>query len=100
MKKDEQEKFLDALPGDLRRIAKVAGLEAAVKIARAFRGTTLYVPDLVKQFRDEAIRRAYDRGESFRSLALKHRITERSVWNVLKRPSMDLPEAIARLLDE
>ena len=37
MKTDED--LIDALPGDLRRIAEVAGVEAAVKIARAFRGT-------------------------------------------------------------
>jgi hypothetical protein len=43
---------MESLPGDLRRIAEVAGLEAAVRIARAFRGTYLYVQgldDLMKQ---------------------------------------------------
>lgn len=97
---EDERAFIEALPGDLRRIAEVAGLEAAVKIAREFRGTTLYIPDLIKQYRDEAIRRAYDRGETAIKLALKHRITERTVRSILKRPSVKLPDAFAPLLDE
>jgi Mor family transcriptional regulator len=97
---EDDREFIEALPGDLRRIAEVAGLEAAVKIAREFRGTTLYVPDIVKQFRDEAIRLAYDRGETVRKLAMKHRITERTVRRIMKRPSLDLPEPVVNLLDD
>jgi Mor family transcriptional regulator len=97
---EKESEFIEALPGDLKRIAEVAGLEAAVKIAREFRGTTLYVPDLVRLFRDEAIKLAYDRGDTVRSLALKHRLTERHVWQVLKKPTMDLPAPLARLIDE
>ena len=97
--KDERE-FIEALPGDLKRIADLAGLDAAIKIAREFRGTTLYIPDIVTQFRDEAIKYAYDNGETVRKLAMKHRITERTVWRILKKPTMDLPTPLAMLLDE
>lgn len=73
-----------ALPGDLQRIAEVAGTEAALKIAREFRGTTLYIPDVFRQLRDEAIRRHYDGGVSVKRLAIEHRLTERWVWRILK----------------
>ncbi|KKL78919.1 hypothetical protein LCGC14_2020060, partial [marine sediment metagenome] len=34
------------LPGELRRIAQVAGFEAAVRISSAFGGNVIYVPAL------------------------------------------------------
>ncbi|GAB4389023.1 MAG: hypothetical protein Kow0025_11850 [Thermodesulfovibrionales bacterium] len=73
------------MPGDLGRIAEVAGLEAAVRIARAFRGTCIYVPDITRRQRDEEIRSLYDRGKRVREIALRYRLTERTVRNILKK---------------
>jgi hypothetical protein len=95
---EDEREFIEALPGDLKRIADLAGLDAAIKIAREFRGTTLYIPDIVTQFRDEAIKYAYDNGDTVRKLAMKHRITERTVWRILKKPTMDLPAPLLRFL--
>jgi Mor family transcriptional regulator len=97
----EERQLMESLPGDLRRIAEVAGLEAAVRIARAFRGTYLYVPgldDLMKQIRDEKIRREYDQGGSVKRLSIKYGITERGIWKVLKRPEKPLHPFLSRLL--
>lgn len=76
-----------ALPGDLGRIAEVAGLDAAVSIARAFRGTYLYVPGLdeyQKQMRDEAIKRDYDAGLSVKKISLRRGLSERQIRRILK----------------
>jgi hypothetical protein len=78
-----EKRLIESLPGDLRHIAQVAGLEAAIRIARAFRGTYLYVPDLMRQIRDEKIRHEYDRGRDFRSLALEYGLTQRQIRNIL-----------------
>lgn len=83
-----------ALQGDLQRIAEIAGVEAALKIAREFRGTHLYIPDVFKKVRDEEIRKEYDGGLSARSLAIKHRIAERTVWDILKKPSKENPSTM------
>lgn len=85
MKADE--KLIESLPGDLSAIARVAGIEAAVKIAKAFKGTHLYIPDLLRHSRDEAIKQAYDSGETARGIAIKYGISERHVWRILKQPA-------------
>lgn len=84
----DEEGLLDSLPGDLRRIAEVAGLEAAVKIARAFRGTCIYVAgldELRKQIRDERIREDFDAGRPVKMISVKYGLTERGVWKILKK---------------
>jgi Mor family transcriptional regulator len=97
------EKLIEFLPGDLRRIAEVAGVEAALKIARAFRGTYLYVPgldDLMKQIRDEQIRKEYDEGKPVKRLAIKYRLTERQIRRVLNSRAKAVHPLISRLIDE
>ena len=101
MKTDED--LIDALPGDLRRIAEVAGVEAAVKIARAFRGTFLYVPgldEMMRRLRDEMIKREYDEGRKVRRIAQKYGITQRRVWMILNSPSSDIPAEVMNLLKD
>lgn len=73
------------LPGDLGRIAEIAGLQAALSIAREFRGTTIYVPDILRRPRDDSIRQEYDKGAPVRRIALKYGLTERCVRKILKR---------------
>lgn len=88
------------LPGDLQRIAEVAGLEAALKIAREFRGTTLYIQDVYKLYKDEVIKMEYDGGERPKRLAVKHRLSERTIWRILKKPLRPVPEAVRRLMPQ
>jgi hypothetical protein len=81
-----------SLPGSLRHVAEVVGLEAALRIARAFSGTYLYVPKyerVMRQTRDGFIRLEYDRGRSVKRLAAKYGLTERSVRKIIGRPPED-----------
>jgi len=75
--------------GDLKTIADVAGPEAALKIARAFGGTTLYIPTLdayERAKRDAAIKAEYDRGGiSVRELARRWKMSERRMTRILNR---------------
>lgn len=100
MKSDEN--IIEMLPGDLRRIAKVAGLEAAVRIARSFRGTFLYVPgldDMMRRARDEIIRKEFDGGINIKALARRYGLTERRVRMILNSPSEEeLPIELLNLL--
>jgi Mor family transcriptional regulator len=92
---------IESLPGDLRRIAEVAGVEAAMRIAREFRGTHIYVPTLdglIKHLRDQHIRNDYDRGKSVRTIALKFGLTERGVRKILGRPSTDCNPLLLEIL--
>jgi|GEM_PF-1513482 len=96
--------IIEMLPGDLRRIAEVAGAEAAVRLARAFRGTFLYVPgldEIIRRARDASIRRDYAQGESARGLSRRHRLSERQIRNILKTSDGEtLPEALLRLVEK
>jgi Mor family transcriptional regulator len=96
--------LIASLPGDLRRIAEVAGVEAAVRIAREFKGTYVYIPrlsELIRQARDLRIRADYDRGIPVRRIALKHGLTQRGVRKILNRPSPEVSNPLVfSLLDE
>ena len=91
---------VEALPGDLRRIAEVAGIEAALKIASVFRGNFLYIPGLYafeRAARDEEMRRDYDSGVPVRRIAQKHSLTVRAVRKILNRPVQDVyPEILLK----
>lgn len=96
--------FIRDLPGDLRRIAEVAGLEAAVKIGRAFRGTYLYIhglDQLQRLLRDEEIRRAYEMGVGIKNLSVRHSLSERQIKRILGEPaSMELSNILQRLISD
>lgn len=95
------EPLLKYLPGELRRIADVVGLEGAVKIAAVFGGNVLYVPaleELQRLARDETIRRQFRGGVIARILAERFGLTERSIWRVLKRPVPRLKEELLDLI--
>jgi Mor family transcriptional regulator len=99
----DEEGLLEFLPGDLRRIAEVAGLEAALKIARAFRGTCIYVSgldEIRKQIRDERIRQDYDAGRPVKMISIKYGLTERGVWKILKKPGQKPPHPLMGRLFE
>jgi len=82
-------KIIEQLPGDIRRIAEVIGVEPALELAKAFRGTYLYIhnlDDLMREIRNKRIRDEYEKDKSPRKvsrLAIKHRLTERQIWNIL-----------------
>lgn len=101
--KAEEEGVLELFQGDLRRIAEVAGVEAAVRIARAFRGCFLYVPGLdevARRARDEMIRRDYDGGAHMKALARRYGLTIRCVRMILNSPPSEIPGEILDILRE
>lgn len=97
------EEIMEMFPGDLRRIAEVAGVEAAVRIARAFRGCLLYVPgldELTRMARDEMIRKDYDEGIHINLLARRYGLTVRRVRMILNASSCEIPQEMLDLLSE
>ncbi len=96
------EPLLRYLPGELRRIADVVGLEGALRIAAVFGGNMLYVPaleELQRLARDETIRRQFRSGATARTLAERFRLTERSIWRVLNRRMPRLKEELISLIE-
>ncbi len=96
------EPLLRYLPGELRRIADVVGLEGAVRIAAVFGGNVIYVPaleELQRLARDESIRRQFRSGVIARTLAERFGLTERSIWRVLNRPVPRLKEELLNLIE-
>lgn len=102
MKTDKN--IIEMLPGELKRIAEVAGLEAAVRIARSFKGALLYVPgldDMARMARDAAIRKDYSKGTNARELSKKHHISERQIRRIVSTPGKtNLPNRLIELLLE
>lgn len=96
--------FHEGLPGDLGKIAEVAGLEAAVKIGRAFRGTYLYIhglDHLRRRLRDEEIRHSYEKGAKVRHLSLRFGLTERQVRRILgESPMRGVPDTLLTLIKD
>lgn len=90
-----ESELIARLPGDLRRIAEVAGLDAALKIANELGGVPLYIAkldDLYREVRDAKIRAEYDgSGKTGKDLALKYNLTERQIWTILGREEETLP---------
>ena len=96
------ESLLRYMPGELRRIADVVGLESAVKIAAVFGGNVLYVPaleELQRLARDENIRRQFRCGATARTLAERFGLSERSIWRIQNRQMPRLKEELIRLIE-
>ncbi|SHH29946.1 Mor transcription activator family protein [Desulfofustis glycolicus] len=77
---------IDELPGELKSIAEIVGIENAIKLAISFRGCSLYIRSLDQLFRkkrNNKIRNEYDNGESVLFLARKYRLSTRSVEIIL-----------------
>lgn len=80
-------RIIERLPGDLRVLAEICGIEAALKIADRFQGTYIYIPrldGLKREIRDQAIRDEYDKGETTaKALALKYDLSIRRIFDIL-----------------
>lgn len=78
-------------------LEEIAGAEAAEKMMRHLAPCNLFVPKCeaaMTELRDRRIRRAFDRQtasgvpayQAAADLALAHRLTDRHIWRILKRP--------------
>ncbi|MBI4824772.1 MAG: hypothetical protein HY805_11190 [Nitrospirae bacterium] len=98
---DKEKEILKRLPGDIRRVAELIGIEPALKLAMAFKGTYLYfggINSLERELRDLRVRRDFDSGFSTKNLALKYKISERHIKTILSNTEK-YPDGLLRLLD-
>jgi len=79
--------IIEHLPGDLKDLAELVGVEAALLIAERYAGTYIKIPKcdgLRRDVRNKRIRADYDTGRyTLRSLALKYKLTDRQITNIL-----------------
>jgi Mor family transcriptional regulator len=80
---------IDELPGILKDIARVIGVDNAIKLSREFSGGHLYIPSIARlemKERDQQMRAEYDQGSiTVAKLARKYRVSERTAWSILGR---------------
>ncbi len=70
----------DELTDPYRELATIIGLKNTIKVAEKYQGMALYLPKLdglIRKIRDEKIRAEFN-GGNYRELAIKYRLTE--VW--------------------
>lgn len=88
---------IDELPGDLRQVAEVVGVEKTMELAQEFRGTAIYFHNIDKflvRHRDNCIRKDFDKllseGKTARrtadELGRKYRLSARWIFEISARP--------------
>jgi len=87
MTEQESENLIERLPPSLQQVARVVGIEATLKLEKAFRGTYIYIASvdtIRREVRDVKIRAEYDAGGvTVSHLAVKHHLTERQIYTIL-----------------
>lgn len=92
----EEALSLSAMNDDVKTIAGIVGVRAAIEIMQALGGGTIYVPgpeEVRRSLRDERIRREYASGARVRDLCRRYRISDRTVYRVLKSADMERVKA-------
>lgn len=91
-----EEKIIEQLPGDLRKVAEIIGIEPTLKLAREFRGIWIYVHSLdhlEREIRNNNIKAEFDRitakgavtaTAAVERFAIKYALTTRQICNILK----------------
>lgn len=83
---DEELPDIEELTGDLRMLADIVGVRAALRVSQAFNGTPIRLYGCKKwilRYRDRCIRRDADKGMSGLDLGRKYGIGERRIWQIL-----------------
>ncbi len=100
MKNDD---VIDKLPGDLREVAEIIGVDNTLALVGRFGGTYIRVPKcegLVRSIRDNKIRKLYDSDRhDVRALAVKFRLTDRTISEILKGSEEVIPQPLLSLFD-
>jgi Mor family transcriptional regulator len=81
------ERVLERLRGDFKGLARIVGIDNALKISAEFGGLTIHIPklDTIRgEERDARIRQDYDEGAPVTKLARRYRLTKRRVYAILK----------------
>lgn len=75
------------LPGDLKEVAELIGLEHTLLLIDRYGGTYINIPKcdaLIQQIRNKKIRELYDSGKyDVRQLAWRFRLTDRQIKRIL-----------------
>jgi Mor family transcriptional regulator len=77
---------LNDLPSEYRDVARLIGLDNALKLVREFSGVQLYVPrydTVIRGPRDRAIKAEFD-GSNYKRLAVKYGLSESHTRQVIK----------------
>lgn len=89
------------LPGDLRRVAELIGLDATLTLVRHFGGGYLVIPKceaLLRDIRNSEIRKAYDTDKfTIRQLAWRYKLTDRTVQSILNDAPAEVHPALFNL---
>lgn len=74
---------------DTHQLVGIIGHEATVTLVRQYGGTTVYiakVDTMLRIMRNIEISKRFEGGESATKLAREYQMSERHIWNILKRP--------------
>lgn len=103
-KKKTDKEILDRLPGDLREMAELIGLEDTMKIVDRWGGDYILVPkcdELRREIRDNQIREEYDAGGiTMGELAHKRGLHIRTINRILSGESEDVPLPLLALMEK
>ncbi len=96
--------ILDKLPGDLRRIAELIGIEHTMKLVDEFGGGYVIIAkcdELLREIRDNEIRAEYDAGgTTINALAIKHNLHIRTINRILSGENEEVPLPLLELMKE
>jgi Mor family transcriptional regulator len=102
MKKSDA-KIIEKLPGDLRELAELIGVEKTLLVVERWGGSYILVPkcdDIKREIRIAEAQKIYDRGGvTIRDLALKFQVTDRTMKTWLKLEAEDVPAPLLELMD-
>ncbi|MBI4822645.1 MAG: hypothetical protein HY805_00215 [Nitrospirae bacterium] len=76
---------INDLPEIYQEVARIVGLENAVRLSEIFKGQVVYFPmleSLIRAKRDEAIKREFN-GKNYRELARKYGISGKQLIRIL-----------------
>lgn len=92
------------LPGDLREVAELIGLDNTFILIDRFGGGYLNIPKceaIIKEIRNKKIRADYDSGKfTLRQLAWKQRLTIRQIQNILSESDQEIPLPLLELMEQ
>ena len=75
---------------DYELLESIAGPEMALKIAKEFSGSTIYIPKNIITFRIyKKIKQRYKAGASYRELSLEYGYTETHIRNIIHRKKQE-----------
>lgn len=100
-KHDNMNDTINKLPGDLKEVAELIGVENTIALVDRFGGTYIKVPKcdgIIREIRNNKIRDLYDRGKhTIRDLALKYKLTDRTISEILNNPDEDVEDDLLDL---